>query len=425
MAHVDAVAAEARAWFEGNWDPDLSLGEWWRRFAASGWAFPTWPIDCFGRGMSAPEAAAVARERRGAGAFGPPTGVASMMAGPTILAYGSSDQQRRFLPGIATGDTWCQLFSEPGAGSDLASVQTRAVCDGDDWIVNGQKVWTSGAQSAPWGILIARTNLGVPKQAGITYFVIEMDQPGVEVRPLREMTGDAEFNEVFLTDARVPDANRLGDVDGGWPIALATLGFERASLASGAQGGPIFGGLDMNAPVREVMADTASEGLGILTQALSLSADGLLQLVVDRFGTQHDPIARQELARVWSLLRISRLTAARAAAGARRSAGRPGPEASTGKLMVSTMVRAMRDLLLRIEGAHGMLSGASAPLAGKVQHLALASPAFSIAGGSDEIQRNIIGERVLGLPAEPRSDKELAFRDLRVGTNTARVEGSE
>jgi alkylation response protein AidB-like acyl-CoA dehydrogenase len=417
MDVTQSVRDAARTWFEQNWDPDLSLGEWWERLADSGWGLPTWPRDRWGRGLGQDQAAIVHEERRNVGAYGPPSGIGVMMAGPTILAHGTREQQDSFLPDMVTGRAvWCQLFSEPGSGSDLASLQTRAVRDGDEWVVNGQKVWTSGAQFSRWGILIARTDLDAPKHRGITFFVIDMDQPGVDVRPLREMTGGETFNEVFFTDARVPHANIIGRENDGWAVAVTTLAHERNSLAPGAGGGgEIVGRPDLSRRVGDLgRAAQGGEQSGI-GAALGGGGATLVRTLAEQFGRSGDPVFRQDLARVHTLAEIARYTMLRVKAESQ--AGRqPGPSVSTGKLLASHIVRSLRELALRIEGAHGMLVGGDAPLGGAAQALALFSPAVSIAGGSDEIQHNIIGERVLGLPGEPRVDKDVPFRELRVGT---------
>ncbi len=422
-----AVRGEARAWFAENWDPDLTLGDWWERLAESGWGFPSWSSDWYGRGMPSQLAAIVADERQQAGAFGPPSGIGVMMAGPTIVAHGTDEQRKRFLPNMVSGkEVWCQLFSEPGSGSDLASLQTRAVRDGDEWVVNGQKVWTSGAQFSKWGILIARTNPDVPKHKGITYFVIDMDQPGIEVRPLKEMTGGATFNEVFFTDARVPNANMIGDLGEGWAVAVTTLAHERNSLGAGGMGGmggmgggEIIGRPDLTRRVGDLVnASSGSGEMAGMAAAFGGGGGSMIKMLPQLFGKGDDPIVRQDIARIYTLLEIARFTGLRAQAAAARG-DRPGPEVSTGKLMASTIVRTLRDAGLRIEGPHGMLHGSDAPVGGMLQFLALFSPAVSIAGGTDEVQRNIIGERVLGLPSEPRPDKELPFRELKVGTQTA------
>ena len=221
---ADDVRSEIKAWIEESWDPELTMREWWQRLGESGWAAPTWPEQWFGKGLSG-DAAAAARSALGeSGAPGPPAGLSVMLAGPTIIAHGTDEQKERYLRPIITGQVaWCQLFSEPGAGSDLASLQTRAVRDGDEWVVNGQKVWTSGGHVADMGMLLARTNPDNPKHKGITYFAIEMDQPAVDVRPLREMTGRALFNEVFLSDARVSNADIVGELNNGWAAAMTTL----------------------------------------------------------------------------------------------------------------------------------------------------------------------------------------------------------
>ena len=416
----DAIRAEARAWFEDAWDPSITLGEWWDRLAASGWGFPTWDPSWYGKGLSSQQASVVAEERARVGALGPPSGIGVMMAGPTIVTHGTDEQRRRFLPAMVTGrEVWCQLFSEPGSGSDLASLQTRAVRDGDEWIVNGQKVWTSGAQFSRWGILIARTNPDQPKHKGITYFVLDMEQPGVEVRPLKEMTGGATFNEVFFTDARVLHENVIGDVDEGWAVAVTTLAHERSSLGAGSMGGmgggAMFGATDLAARVGDLVSRPAGGEMAGMAAAFGGGGGAMVKALPKLFGRGGDAVVRQEVARLYSLLEIARYTGLRAQAAAARGE-RPGPEVSTGKLTASTIVRALRDTGLSIEGAHGMLNGTDAPMGGMLQMLALFSPAVSIAGGTDQVQRNIIGERVLGLPTEPRVDKDLPFRDLKVGT---------
>ncbi|MGH9048975.1 MAG: acyl-CoA dehydrogenase family protein, partial [Acidimicrobiia bacterium] len=233
----ELVRDEVRAWLKENWDPDLTVAQWWDRLAESGWAMPQWPEQWFGRGLPGNLARVVSEEIRAAGAIGAPSGLGVLLAAPTILAHGTDEQKGRYLRPILNGEEgWCQLFSEPGAGSDLASLQCKAERDGDEWVVNGQKVWTSGAQIADLGMLIARTDPDAPKHKGITYFAIEMDQPGVEIRPLREMTGRALFNEVFFDDARVADAARIGGLNEGWAVANTTLANERAGLGSGGSG---------------------------------------------------------------------------------------------------------------------------------------------------------------------------------------------
>ena len=201
-----SIAAARKAvgeWLDGAWDPGLTVREWWARLAESGWGYPTWPKEWFGRDMSDVQADGVAQEMAARGVLGPPVGVGPAMGAKVILVHGTDGQKRRYLPGLARGEeNWCQFFSEPGAGSDLASVQTRAVRDGDEWVVNGQKVWNSGTTHADRGLLVARTDIDVPKHRGMSYFIIDVDQPGIEIRPIRQMNGQAEFNETFFTDAR-------------------------------------------------------------------------------------------------------------------------------------------------------------------------------------------------------------------------------
>ena len=235
------IIDELTTWLEENWDPDLTVAAWWERLGMAGWSAPTWPIEWYGKGLSRDEANTVSHTIVEFGALLGPGGLGLLLAGPTIVAHGTDEQRHALLPDIVTGrKAWCQLFSEPGAGSDLAGLQARAERDGDEWIVNGQKVWTSGAQVADLGMLLARTDADVPKHAGISYFAFDMDQPGVDVRPLREMTGRALFNEVFLTDARVPDAELIGGLNNGWKVANTTLANERSGL--GAGGGGAAGG---------------------------------------------------------------------------------------------------------------------------------------------------------------------------------------
>src|SRR5262245_841401 len=230
---------ELRRWLDANWDPDMHVGDWWERLGEAGWAAPMLPVDCHGRGLSRGDALHVARIMAQFGALGPPAGLGLALAAPTIATHGTREQIDRYVPDIVTGRlAWCQLFSEPGAGSDLAGLSTRAERDGDVWVVNGQKVWTSGGHFADLGMLLARTNPSAPKHQGITWFVLDMHQPGVEVRPLREMTGSTMFSEVFFTDAVVADRARIGDVNDGWSVANTTLLYERSGMGAGTNQPP-------------------------------------------------------------------------------------------------------------------------------------------------------------------------------------------
>ncbi len=404
----EAVYTEALAWYRENWDPDLTLADWWGRLADAGWAFPSWPEGFGGRGLPGPLAKAATKARLAAGAFGPPNGVATFLTAPTLLHYGTDDQLQRYMPGIARGrDVWCQLFSEPGSGSDMASLATRAERDGEEWVVNGQKVWNSGAQHARYGILIARTDPDQPKHRGITYFLIDMDQDGVDVRPLREMTGDAAFNEVFLSDARVRDVDRLGEVGEGWRVAMTTLSHERDPDNVGLGDGAAFGRVDLTMTVGD-HARNLSERVDGFSLALSGGVTKVLDRLVAEFDAAADPLLRQRLARILELRRTSRWSGQRATE-AIKSGGQPGPEVSTLKLLGSETGRQIRDTGLAAMGADGMLWGDDAPHNGLFHSFAMFTPAQSIAGGTDEVQRNIIGERVLGLPREP-GEAELRTR---------------
>jgi len=400
----DDAYRDALAWFRANWDPQLTLRQWWQLLADSGWGFPTWPEAFSGRGLDAAAGKAVARARREVGAFSAPQGIATMMVAPTLMEVGTPQQQQRYLPAIANGtEIWCQLFSEPGAGSDLAGVQTRAVRDGDEWIVNGQKVWTSGGHYASRAILVARTDPDVPKHAGLSFFLIDMDQPGVEVRPLRQMTGTAEFNEVFLTDARVRHDHLVGELGGGWGVALRILGHERDSLDADADVSGIMGDLDLDAPVGTFVADAGAAAIDDGTGPFALTqGQGAMDLVTDllaRSAGGADPVARQWAAEVATKVRLARYN------------GGSMP-ASAGKLAAVDLLRQVRDVALRLLGPDGTLAGPDAPRDGLITEMALLTPGLSIAGGTDEIQRNILGERDLGLPPEPRVDKHVPFREL-------------
>ncbi len=222
------VVDEVRAWLEENWDPDLTVAEWWERLGLAGWAAPTLPADAYGRGLSRGDAVLVQNTIAEFGALGAPGGLGLLLAAPTIATHGTREQIEKYVRDIVTGQqAWCQLFSEPGAGSDLAGLQAKALLDGEEYIVNGQKVWTSGGHYADMGMLIARTNSDVPKHQGITYFAMDMHQDGVDVRPLRELTGRALFNEVFMSDARVPADAVIGGLNNGWAVANTTLAHER------------------------------------------------------------------------------------------------------------------------------------------------------------------------------------------------------
>jgi alkylation response protein AidB-like acyl-CoA dehydrogenase len=408
---VEDVRAEVRAWLADNWDAELTVGEWWDRLARSGYAAPTFPEDAFGRGWSRPLANVVNDEIRAAGAIGPPSGLGYALAAPTIARHGTPEQKQTWLFRILNGqDAWCQLFSEPGAGSDLASLQCRAEQDGDEYVINGQKVWTSTAQLCNLGMLIARTDPDLPKHAGITYFRFDMRQKGVEVRPLREMTGRALFNEVFIDDARVAVDDNIGGINNGWAVTNTTLAAERASLGSGGGGaagaafpGPMAGHLEK--PAGEFVGQVRTGGTGGGGEGMTDRMIGLAR----QAGKSEDPVVRQGLARLYILNQIGKFSALRMRGGG-ASAGAP----NIAKLMMSDLLRLNRELGNQIIGADGMLMGERTAGGGLVQEMTLFSPGPSIYGGTDQVQRNIIGERVLGLPKEPGPDKSTPFRKLAV-----------
>ena len=314
-----------------------------------------------------------------------------------------------------------------GPGSDLAGLQARAEPSGDEYVVTGQKVWTSGGAEADYGMLLARTDPDVPKHRGITYFALAMDQPGVETRPLVQMTGEAGFSEVFLTGARVPADAIIGELGGGWAVALTTLGYERTGLGAGAGGGfrlTAPGGsssrLQREVSVSEftAAARTVARSFGTNSRAMISGRASPLIALARQLGCEQDPEVRQEIVRLHTLGAVNGWNDQRAQAALRRG-DRAGPEASLGKLMASRIARQWRHAAAVTAGAQGMLAGPDGPLDGAVAAQLLAAPAPAIYGGSDQIQRNIIGDRVLGLPREPDASRTVPFRQLKVGTQPA------
>ena len=402
-----AVDARIQGWLAQAWDPTLSLLEWRTRLVDAGWACPSWPIRWGGMGLSAPLADRVATTLAERGVPGAPESVGLRLVAPTLLEHGSDNLKARMLRSTATGEiVWCQLFSEPGAGSDLASLTTRAERDGNEWVITGQKVWSTGAAQSDFGILLARNNWDVPKHQGITYFVLPMRQNGVEVRPLRQMNGHASFNEVFLDEARLPLENVVGELGQGWQVARTTLAHERR-LAFPLK--PSMKRELVGRAWREALAERRdiSEPHKWYPQRA-----GRVDLLVERareMGQNHEPVRRQEMSKVISIARTAHWTAQRA--GHARVLGRhPGPEGSVGKLMTSTIAQAASRTHSAIAGASGMLAGPDAPVDGLIAEIFVSVPAQSIAGGTDEIQRNIIAERILGLPKEPSAGRMLPFR---------------
>jgi alkylation response protein AidB-like acyl-CoA dehydrogenase len=401
---LEPLRAEVRAWLRKAWSAEITVREWWRRLADARLSAPAWPAP-WGRSLPPPAVAAVTRELAAAGVIAPPDGgVAMRLVGPTLLQHATPPQLTRYLPSMLRGEeSWCQLFSEPGAGSDLPSLATRAVRDGDRFVVNGQKVWSSAADLARRGLLLARTDPGSAGRQGISCFIIDMDQPGVEVRPLRQMNGEANFCEVFLTDAIVAVDDLVGQLNRGWQVARTALAHERASAA--------------DQPARGLVAVPSGERAGMLDRRVgdvvaaattrrrrltgaALPAIRMFELARER-GVASEPVMRQELVQYLILLEVHRLTLQRV----RRAVaeGRAGAGTSLAKLSLSRICRYSRDLSFRILGAAATLSGGDAPYGGEIQRVGLASPGVSIGAGTDEIQRNTIAERVLGLPSELRN----------------------
>ena len=392
---VNGTAAElrdrVREFCEGHDPAVLPRGQFLSAQFDAGLAAVHYPVGHGGLGLprslqsAADEEFALARAPR----LDEPRNVIGLgMAAPTIIAFGTDEQRARWLKQLwLAEDIWCQLFSEPGAGSDLAALATRAVADGGNWIVSGQKVWTSFAHQARWGLLLARTDPGVPKHAGLTYFVLDMHAPGVEVRPLRQLTGQAEFNEVFITDASVPDANRLGEVGDGWLVASATLMNERVAI-----GGVRFAAREEGA-------------IGFAAAAWRLHPER----------RTHE--LHQRLLRLWAEAEVARLAGQRFRQ--QLAAGQPGPEGSALKLTYARLNQEISGLEIELAGAEGLTYDdwtlrrtGSGDVARGPAFRYLRARGNSIEGGTSEILRNIIAERVLGLPAEPRTDTAVPWKDL-------------
>jgi alkylation response protein AidB-like acyl-CoA dehydrogenase len=403
---VEELRAEVRSWIAGNWDLDITVRQWWARLFDAGLAVPTWPAEYGGRSLPGSMQRVITEELAAAQVVSPPAvGIGVAMAGPTLLALGTEEQKRRYLPAIAKGEeSWCQLWSEPGAGSDLPALAARAVADGDGFVVNGQKVWNSAADIAQRAILLARTDPDAAKRSGLTYFIIDMHQDGIDPRPLRQMNGEAEFCEVFLTDAHVDRADIVGRLHDGWNVARVTMGFERAMVAArtprgliAVASGPKAGWLDL--PLRDVVEAHRRSPSGL--RGASAQPFKVLQQLAAERGVDTDPVIRQALAKYYTLNQLNRWNGQRTRDQARARGGAPGPEASITKLFVSLVCMASQDLTFAILGAEGTLWGEHASKRGEYVTVALAAFGVRIGGGTDEIQRNSVAERVLGLPREP------------------------
>ena len=403
-AEDEAFRTELRTWLRDNlpagWMDAVDRGEslemsaddrkafnesWPEKLFGGGWICATWPKEYGGKGLTTMQGVVLAEEF--ARAKAPMRGdfFGDTLVGPTLLQWGTEEQKKEFLPKILSGQMrWCQGFSEPNSGSDLASLKTSAVLDGDEWVINGQKVWTTLAHVCDYGVIIARTNPEAPKHAGISMFIVDMRAPGVEIRPIHQIDGGSHFNEIFLTDVRIPKSWLLGELNNGWNQATAMLMFERVAIGTGSSSG-----------VSHVLADRLIE-------------------VAKRNGKISDPVVRQELMKIYCEESTKSMVSMRTRA--EMKAGKvPGPGGSLGKLHGARIAWASRPLISRLVGPD---SDAWEP-GGRGENWArqiLNSFQSSIAGGTDEIQRNIIGDRVLGLPREPMVDKDLPFKDLKVGT---------
>ncbi len=364
-------------------DPIKVAKDWQRKKYDAGWACLHWPKEYGGRGATPIERVIWGQEE---GAYSQLSGLFTIghgMCGPTVMHWASEDLKRELLPRPASGeDVWCQLFSEPAGGSDLAGLRTRAVRDGDDWVVNGQKIWTSGAQHSDWGLLITRTDPDKPKHKGLTMFILRMDSPGVEIRPIKQVNGQSGFNDVYFTDVRIPDGQRLGEVGDGWKVSLTTLMNERLSIGSGMPTG--FGEL----------------------------FDYCMTLELEDGAAIDDKNVRSKLATFAVRASGLRYTGMRAISALSKGET-PGPENSIGKLVAGASMQELSMFALDLQGQMGVLSSPSeAEDRARFQAMLMRSPATRVEGGTDEILRNIIAERVLGLPGDIRVDKDVAFKDI-------------
>ena len=375
------LSQELRAWLESNWDPNASLIEWRTKLTESGWGMPTWPSQWFGKDLPQALNPIVEEEFARINAVTVARTGIRLLAAATILEHGNDDQKSRYLPRILTGeDTWCQLFSEPGSGSDLAGAITRADFDGTHWSVNGQKVWTTSAHHADHGLLLARTNWDAPKHDGLSYFVIDMHQPGVSVRPLKQMNGHASFNQVFFTDAVVAPENQVDRIGNGWKVAMTTLMHERRSADALRT---VHRDHDLTGRIYDEERDetaTVMEPYKWYPQRA-----GRVDLVFERAsetGKIDDVVVRQAIAELMIKARTAEWTARRARAAQQQ--GRPqGPEGSLGKLAASHVARQASKVHTMISGSDSMLEGEDGPLAGLIAEILVSVPATSIAGGTD------------------------------------------
>ncbi len=395
-----AFREEARAWLRENVPTEDEFAGldlmaqsklWQKRKYDAGWACIRWPTEYGGRGATAIESVIWNQEEA---KFGPLPGavfsIGQGMAAPTLMAWATEEQKLRYLPKLASGeDIWCQLFSEPAGGSDLAALRTRAERDGDDWVINGQKIWTSGAHYSDYGILVVRTDPNVPKHKGLSYFFLSMQSPGIEIKPIKQLSGDSNFNEVYFTDVRIPDSQRLGAVGQGWQVSITTLMNERLAIGTGGGGGGDF------------------HALLKLARTVSIN---------DRPAIE-DSAVRAKLAD-WHCKRSGLKYTGYRALSALSRGETPGPENSIGKLVSAPMAQDMASFAMDLMEMSGALwdTDYTAP-EGLFPTNYMAVPGMRIAGGTDEIMANIIAERVLGMPQEPRLDKGIPFNEVPSGAN--------
>ncbi len=370
----DAAVAASKAWQATKFD--------------AGWAVLTWPEEFGGQGLGRMEQVIWNQEET---RYDTPPNIYTIghgMLGPTIMAHGSDEQKQRYLRDMARGqEIWCQLFSEPDAGSDLAGLRTSAVKDGDEWVINGQKIWSTGAHFSDWGMIVTRTDPNVVKHAGLTYFIVDMRSAGVEARPIRQINGGSGFNEVFFTDVRVPDSNRLGAVGDGWRVAITTLMNERVAIGGGSSAGTLRN-------LFKLARDTRVKGQPAI----------------------QDSAVRQQLAEFYVKAKGLQYTSYRTLSALLRGTT-PGPEGSIGKAVGAPLGQQMASFALDLQGPFAAVSDEAQGVDdGLWQDLYLGIPGMRIAGGTDEILKNIIAERVLGLPPEVRVDKDKAFREIPTGT---------
>ena len=396
-AEEAAFREEAKNWLAANAPTEADLNElsfldqcklWQKRKYDAGWACIRWPKEFGGRGATAIEQVIWNQEEAAYNLPGGVFGIGQGMAAPTLMTWGDEAAKERYLPKLASGEEiWCQLFSEPAGGSDLAALRTKAEKDGDEWVINGQKIWTSGAQYSDYGILVVRTDPNVPKHKGLSYFYIDMKSPGVEIKPIRQISGDANFNEVYFTDVRIPDNQRLGEVGQGWQVAITTLMNERASIGGGGSGVTFDAVYDLaqkvnidgapaieNAAVRAKLADWYCQEAGLkYTGYRSMTA-----------------LSRGEI---------------------------PGPENSIGKLVGAPKTQDMASFAIDLlESSGAIWDSEFSAEAGLFQATYMGIPGLRIAGGTDEIMANIIAERVLGLPQDVRVDKGIPFSEVPTGS---------